>query len=47
MRLYRPLFYANLLTLRKYSVSKAALKYENFIIIGDFIIDINSSGVEL
>ena len=28
------------------SINKATLKYENFIIMGDFNIDINSSGVE-
>ena len=47
--MYRPPLYVNLLTFLKeitLSINKDALKYENFIIIGDFNIDINSSCIE-
>ena len=49
MSIYRPPLYANLLNFFveiTLSINKAALNYENLIVMGDFHIDINSSGVE-
>ena len=44
MSIYRPTLYANLLTFLEeitFSVNEAASKYEKFVIMGDFNIDIN------
>ena len=50
MGIYRPPKFDNLDTLLKEvsdSLSKASLTYENFIIMGDFNININTSGMDV
>ena len=50
MGIYRPTNFNNLDTFFKEvsdSLSKASLTYENFIIMGDFNIDIDTAGIEV
>jgi len=49
MSIYRPPNYTNLSTFFdevNFSLSKASTKYDNFIVMGDFNIDINKPGIE-